>query len=191
MAKAKRKKLIAREPSGRPSRTMMPTYESRPAEIRRIRDYMLRDSRDQRLGTQLGRLFLEGKLGDSGDPVEARFAAGNRWARLARRYLEIICAPNTGPGMAALLEHTTSHPPDPDSEAGRDLAERERDEATEFLKAQGCLSVYGTRVYTVVRRICEDDLSPAGYEDQLALRDGLQALADHWGLVQRKARAIG
>ena len=76
-------------PSGRLSRAGE-QEEISPALVRRLRDQALNSVKDPEWGTELGRMFLFGK-------IEAPlYAAGKRWAGLAANYYRAIGAPFSG-----------------------------------------------------------------------------------------------
>ena len=78
---SRRKSLALREPNGRPQR---PPELPPPSEVRRLRDAALSGMRDSTWGTELGRLYLVGKI------TATMFAAGKRWGELAVMYSQAL-----------------------------------------------------------------------------------------------------
>jgi hypothetical protein len=181
LAKKARKGLVlVREPSGRLSRSTLAMLDDvpGPGEVKRLRDAALMDKRDAEWGTEIGRLYLTGKI--SG----IDYAAGKRWARLSTAARKIILAPKQAPVASTFVPRPGGHPPDPDSDKGRDIAAQERLLAQEFAEAHGALIGAGMLAERAVRATCEEDRAPIGHSALLALRNGLGWLALHWGLTQ-------
>ncbi len=175
MASRRKNRLVtAREPNGRIQRE---EREPAPTEVRRIRDAALRGLRDPEWGSELGRLYLQGIITDS------MYAAGKRWREHATEYRQAI---GIFPVKSASLErgsHSTSA--DPDSDEGNKQAERERNAAERFMEAHAILVFMGQGTESIIRRLCEDDLSLAGMVELKKARYGLSRLADHYNLHGR------
>lgn len=168
--------VLIREPSGRPSRSDPGVKQCSPAEVRRLRDAAINDMRQPEWGTQLGRLFLNGKL------TADRFEAGKRWALMAADYHKAILA-RPFPAAIAIERRGHGHPVDPDSDAGREEAADDTaamlamQEAHAELLGAGCLAEHA------VRSVCEKDEAPVGIDGLEALDRGLMWLSNHWGLT--------
>lgn len=101
---SRRKAIAKREPNGRIQRD--PPLPP-PSEVRRLRDAALSGMRDPTWGTELGRLYLVGKI------TATMFAAGKRWGELASQYSQALCSPAPDP-KAICLERMGGSPIDPD-----------------------------------------------------------------------------
>jgi hypothetical protein len=135
-------------------------------------------------GTEIGRLFLEGKI-----PAEL-FETGKRWARMAARYRSAINAPKPD-AVACSFEHMgKTFSPDPDSKDGQDIAESDRNavavmlEAHEMLEAHAVLVAPGMLAERAVRAVCERNESLCGVSELESLKTGLFWLAKHWGIIE-------
>jgi hypothetical protein len=167
-----------REPNGRLSRATCRELDARsPAEIRRLRDAAIAGMRDPEWATEIGRLFLDGRL------EAALFEAGKRWARLSVACRQAIAAPRQFPAVSAFVEKRGGHDADPDSDEGRKQAARDRIVVAEFLEAHAVLKGAGVLAESVVRHVCEDNKAIVGQGQMVALTSGLSWLAQHWGLT--------
>ena len=173
MASRRKSRLVtAREPNGRIQRE---EREPAPAEVRRLRDAALVGLRDPQWGTELGRLYLQGTITDS------MYAAGKRWRDHAAEYRRSIGA---FPVKSASLERgSLSHPPDPESTDGLKQVLRENNAAERFFEAHSVLVCMGQGTESIIRRLCEDDLSLCGMVELKKARYGLSRLADHYRLT--------
>lgn len=172
-SKRRKTRLIpSREPNGRITREP----EFPPAQVRRLRDAAMRGLRDPEWGTELGRLYLGGAI------TPAMYAAGKKWAELARSYQHAIGA---FPVRSATVEPgIRSHTPDPDSDEGRKLAKRESDGAERFFAAHAALiGSDGMLIESLVRGLCEHDKPIIGLDDLGKVRTGLMRLVSHWDLT--------
>jgi hypothetical protein len=173
--------LPIREPSGRLSRSAPGvTKACSPAEVRRLRDAALAGMQASAWGTELGRLFLTGKIG-----AEA-FEAGKWWSEMAAKYVEAIAAPAPDPRSIEPVQRGHSHPVDPDSALGREQAERDARTVAAMREAAALLAGAGTLVEATVRAVCERDEAPVGERGMRALDRGLVLLAAHIGLTNRR-----
>lgn len=176
----KAKIVPSREPNGRMSRAaQLATDACSPAEVRRLRDASLAGMRQPEWGTELGRLFLSGRL------VGMQFEAGKRWARLAEAARAALSGPKV-PARSTFAEHAGGQAPDPDSERGRRQAERDRDIVQDMHEARRVLLAVSPSVELAVREVCEDERSAVSADELERLVAGLDRLADHWGLTQRR-----
>lgn len=172
MIKKKRKGVKAREANGRPQRQR---YES-PGEIRRLRDAALSGMRDPEWGTELGRLFLVGKV----SPEE--YAAGKRWSAMAAEYRSAMLCPR-GMGALQLERGSQGQPVDPDTGDGQAEAERHKRAVAAYLSADADLRIHrGAVVLRAVQRVCEEN-SAIDYQQLLHLKDGLAVMASRWNLT--------
>lgn len=171
--KRTRKGVKAREPNGRPQRER---HES-PAEVRRLRDAALSGMRDPEWGTELGRLFLVGKV----TPQE--FAAGKRWAKLSAAYSVALQSPAADPRAMNPEGGGQSHPPDADSHEGKAEAERHRRATEAYLSAEGALLEIGVARFYAVKVVCDRNETLCGYQQLRDLKAGLFGLSERWNLT--------
>lgn len=169
---SRRKHLARREPNGRAQREPQATA---PSEIKRLRDAALAGMRDPLWGTEIGRLYLAGKI------TATMFAAGKRWAELATKYSQALCSPSPDP-RAISLDRAGSHHVDPDSPEGRREARRHVRAVASFIDAHAALRTHSTAADRAVRATCERNDTISGHAELLALSGGLSRLAAFWGL---------
>ena len=137
--------------------------------------------RDPEWGTELGRLSLTGKI------TTDMHGAGRIWREQAHRYRNSI---GIFPVRSARLELVSqAMQPDPESREGQKLARRDANLAEIFFAAHARLTATGTLAGSVVRRVCEEDEPHCGELEYRALRRGLYALAQHYGLTRPPKRA--
>lgn len=173
---ARRKSLARREPNGRIQREpQLPA----PSEVRRLRDAALTGMRDPTWGTEIGRLYLAGKVSSLG------FAAGRRWAELASLYSQALCSPSPDP-KAVCLDRMGGESIDPDSHEGRREARRHVRAVASFIDAHAALKSTSAAAERFVRHVCERDQMLVGHESLMALVNGLTALAGFWGLTEQR-----
>jgi len=173
----RRKSLAVREPNGRIQRDpQLPP----PSEVRRLRDAALSGMRDPTWGTELGRLYLVGKI------TAGMYAAGKRWGEMASKYSQALCSPSPDP-KAVCLDRTGGESPDPDSYEGRREARRHERAVASFIDARAALNsalnTNGVPCEREVRAICERDELLPGHESLISLKRGLTILSDFWGLT--------
>ena len=175
--KGRKRQAGPREPGGRLARsTAEPDKSYAPAAIKRLTDCAINGVADEAYGTVLGRLYLEGRLS------AAQFAAGQRFDRLTRRYLQAIAAPRPDPRSIGLDDGPRSADIDPDSRAGREQTEDHRATIAAMGAARAILAGCGKTAEAAVRGLCEASELPAGWSGHSALTAGLSALAEHWRL---------
>jgi len=175
MAKAGRKAEVGlREPSGRLSRSARKLLGADSVnEIYRVRAAALSGAGDKRWATQLGRLFLEGKI--SGE----QYGAGQSWDRLMEQWRKIHCGPRFNPkaGLANLQRISGSGP-----SVGADVADEQEEAIRDLVdKAIGSFSRgAGDPLLVAVRECVELDLAPVGVGGWMLLDEGLAHLVAHW-----------
>lgn len=174
---------IAREPNGRAQRHK----EYHPTAIRRLLDADMAKVLDANWGTELGRLYLHGKLKTGNHSADSLMAAGQRWANLAHRYQRAIAAPSPQCRSASLQRGEQSTPPDPDSEVGLFLLRGEQKDIEDFMEAHSLLIIAGKLVEATVRAVCERN-ETIQFGDIEKLNTGLAKLADKFGLTERRGR---
>lgn len=172
---ARRKVLAQREPNGRIQRE--PILAA--SQVRRLRDAALSGMRDPLWGTEIGRLFLAGKITDS------MFAAGKRWGEQATLYSQAMCSPSPDP-KAVCFDRSGGEAPDPDSHEGRREARRHQRAVDSFTDAWVALKTYGMVSERIVRLVCERGQMLAGHQELIALSGGLSTLAGFWGLTDSR-----
>lgn len=169
----RRKSTAQRESNGRVQREpKLPP----PSEVRRLRDAALSGMRDPLWGTEIGRLYLAGKI------TAIAFAAGKRWGEQAVLYSQAMCSPSPDP-KAVCFDRSGGESPDPDSYEGRREARRHQRAVDSFTDAWVALKAYSMASERVVRLVCERGDMLAGYHELLALNGGLSTLAGFWGLT--------
>lgn len=184
MKRATKMKIVQiREPSGRPSRAAE-QKETAPAQVRRLRDAALAGMADQEWGTELGRLFLSGKI------TPPMYAAGKKWAERASRYQAAINCP-VGMRSASAERVGFSSPADPDSDEGQEQVKRDVGAVLAFQEAHAVLLGAGLIAERAVRGLCERDEAMTGELHALALHRGLSWLAEYWGLTGGRRPANG
>lgn len=172
----RRKTMAQREPNGRPQRDpQLPP----PSEVRRLRDAALAGMRDPLWGTELGRLYLVGKI------TSAMYAAGKRWSELSTKYSRALCSPCPDP-KAVCFDRSGGESPDPDSYEGRKEARRHERAVTSFIDAHAALKSTSMAAERVVRSMCERNEILLGHESLMALSTGLSTLAGFWGLTDSR-----
>lgn len=179
MARSKKSVLVPiREPSGRLLRSVETAIDARPpAEVRRLRDAASSGMAAPEWGTELGRLFLAGKIGPK------LFETGKRWARLSSAYHQATGAPLEAPATAAFFKTPSNREADPDSDEGRKQAKRDRNIVSAAEEALAILVSAGHRKERAVRLVCERNETPSGENGLSDLIIGLGWLAQHWGII--------
>jgi len=137
---------------------------------------------DPEWGTEIGRLFLEGKI-----PPEL-FEAGKRWGRLVVAYHKAIGAKPPYPKSASFSGEGGTVEPDPDSQLGKQRAKKERAIVSDMMEAHAVLIGAGKLAEIAVRSVCESNESPVGTVGHESLVRGLSWIALHWGLTQQPTR---
>jgi hypothetical protein len=184
MSRRKATRLPRREPSGRPSRAEAVDPAISPTAAKRLLNEAARDVSRAEFGTEIGRLFMAGKLSP------AQYTAARHWNNLLVDWYHAIGAPfpYEAPGPIAALGTgrgaSVSEDPPVDSKAGRRMLEARRRIMDRMLQAEAVLDQGGPFVKLVVRSVCERDATLAGHDELLQLRDGLTRLVRHWRLSQ-------
>lgn len=142
-----------------------------PSQVRRLRDAALNKMCDPEWGTELGRLYLTGRL------TVGQYAAGKWFSRLSEACRAAIDAP-AGPRKSAFVEGNGGHAPDPDSERGQEQVAKDRLSVASFMEAHGALLGAGMLAERAVRLVCEDNKTVVGHAQTLHLRSGLEWLAE-------------
>lgn len=183
MARAGRKLVDAkRTPSGQLSREGRNQVNAMaPAVIVRMREAAKALAIDPLWGTELGRMHLQGELSAT------QLEAGKRWANLARAHAAAICS--KGIKAMNIGGSSSGAEPDPDSEAGIKIAERESRTVDRYRDAEGRVIDCGTRVLFAVAALCEDD-RPLEWAEKREAVKGLDALSSHWGLTTNSAQRM-
>lgn len=184
MARRKPKSIVpVREPNGRFLRSVEAIIDaSPPNEARRLRDAACAGMAAPEWGTELGRLFLAGKIGPR------LFETGKRWAGLVAAYHHATGAPPEAPNASVFAQSGKRRDADPDSEAGLRQVTRERQIIAATEEALAILSACGRGRERAVRAVCEHNIAPVGERGMTNLLIGLGFLAQHWGIIDfRKA----
>jgi len=165
--------MAKREPNGRIQREpQLPP----PSEVRRLRDAALSGMRDPTWGTELGRLYLVGKI------TATMYAAGKRWGEMASQYSQALCSPSPDP-KAVCFDRSGGESPDPDSYEGRREARRHQRAIASFIDAHAALQTNQPGSERLIRSMCERNEMLLGHESLLSLSRGLSELAGFWGLT--------
>jgi hypothetical protein len=182
MSKSRKNKIVpVREPNGRLSRASEDAVKAvSPVAIRRLRDAAIRGMADAEWGTEIGRLYLEGKLN------EASYEAGKRWNRLVAAYHKAIGATPPYPKAIAFKRAEPSHEPHEDSDAGKKQIARDKDIIADMREAHAVLLGAGKIAEYAVRSTCEENEAPVGSIGLDGLQRGLAWLAQHWGLTEQR-----
>lgn len=180
MAKRSKKSLIVpvREPNGRLLRSVETAIDARsPSEVRRLRDAACAGMARPEWGTELGRLYLAGKIGPK------LYETGKRWACLAWAYHQATGAPPEAPGASTFVQAGQRRDPDPESEAGRRIAAHDTRVVAATEEALAVLVSCVRDGGRSVRRVCERNEAPIGERGMAYLLIGLGFLAQHWGVI--------
>lgn len=167
--------MAMREPNGRIQRQQLPPS----SEVKRLRDAALSGMRDPTWGTELGRLYLVGKI------TAEMFAAGKRWGEMAVQYSQALCSPCPDP-KAVCFDRSGGESPDPDSHEGRREARRHVRAIASFIDAHAALKTDSPPSERIVRAMCERNEMLPGHESLIALSRGLAVLAGFWGLTHHR-----
>ena len=171
-----------REPSGRLSRLSdMSIEECSPSQVKRLRDAAMRQMCDPEWGTELGRLFLSGRISAS------QFSAG-KWFSMLSMAARNAIHPPAEPTQSAFLPKNGGHAPDPDSDKGRKQAHHDREAVSAFMEAHAALIGAGMLAERAVRRICEDNKTIEGHLQLLSLVSGLEWLVEYRRLTALASR---
>lgn len=175
MARVGRKRLDgARYPSGDRRREERNNGYA-PSAVKRLTDAAIAGMRDPEWATVIGRLYLAGTF------TTSQYSAGKRWATVWAEYCVATGIPSPDPKSVVLGEPSRGEPPDPDSDAGRAAAKKAAKARKRFEEARRELLKCGEDAEKSVRAICEGlGKSPSCYEQILATRRGLDALAKLW-----------
>jgi hypothetical protein len=172
---SRRKSLAPRHPGGQ---IIDPEPSISPGYVRRLRDAALRRMEAPEWGSEMGRLYLEGKLN------HAQFAAGKWWTMLAARYADALSL-KPHPRPVALERGSVGHQCDPDSERGMEMSKIQKRNIQRYLDAYMVLQKCGAVVVQAVRDLCEYDQSPVGHYQFTKLVEGLNVLArEHEALAK-------
>lgn len=172
-----------REPTGRLSRASQSAVDAvSPSEAKRLMDAAIAGMRGPEWGTEIGRLYLAGKI----DAVT--FEAGKRWGRLVVAYHRALGAKPPYPRTMTFDRVDPSPEPDTESNEGKRRDGESRSIIGDMREAHAVLIGAGMMAERAVRSVCEENEVPAGIIGIDNLKRGLEWLATHWGLysVSRK-----
>lgn len=170
-----------REPNGRLSRATKKQIEAKnPNEMKRLRDAAILGMRDPLWGSEIGRLFLRGRID------EVQFEAGKRWRNLVDTWRKNQVGPQIDPksGLAVLFVENKGRGRDRTYDPDVVAATQETDLALRH--ALDALNEAGQLESRTVRDCCELDIPIVGLSEIWWLRDGLDALASHWRLNAKR-----
>ena len=172
---SRRKTLAVREPSGKVKRA--PPDLPSPTEVSRLRDAALSGLKDAIWGSMLGQVYLRGKI--SG----VQFAAGKRWADLARNYSLACQSPKEA--RSGNLNPAGGEPADPDSPQGLREAQQQAHTKHQYIAANAILHHAGEPARRAVMATCEHGIAPIGHDGLENLKVGLSAIAAFWSERRR------
>ena len=168
-----------REPTGRLSRASQAAVDAiSPNEARRLRDAALIGLRAPEWATEIGRLYLEGKIN------HICFEAGKRWGRLVVAYHRAMGAKPPYPRSMTFDRVDPSPEPDADSPEGKRQAQNARAIIADMREAHAVLFGAGMLAERAVRNVCETNEIPVGVMGLANLRRGLEWLAEYWQLTK-------
>ena len=173
---SRRKVMAVRHPGG--SIKQKPSELMSPAEVRRLAEQASLGLRDAVWSTQLGRIYLAGKVSAS------EFSAGKHFSELTANYSSACQSPL--PPRTPLLERANQHAADPDSEKGLREVRRHERATAQFLAGRHALRTAGPGAERVVEAVVVRGEAPAGQVEFNALRAGLCALSTWWQSTRRK-----
>lgn len=163
-----------REPNGRLSRAAQKVVGGDSVgEIKRLREAALAGMRDRLWGTQLGRLWLEGKI------TPQQFRAGRQWDELIGQWRAVHCGPRFNPkaGLSNLFRVGGGG-----ASVGDFVADPR--EAMVTTMVDDVINSFDRGAadpgLIAVRECVELDLAPVGFGGKLLLDDGLNHLAELW-----------
>jgi hypothetical protein len=159
----------ARYPSGD---LVRPSSSYHPIAIKRLIDAAVRRVSGAEWATPLGRMHLQGQL------TVAEYGAGRRWGELRRDYLAAIGSNSPDP-KSSVFEPKSAFEADPDSELGRKITKKQLETIKEFMAAVKVVRAQGA--VGVIQQLCEGQGEALSrYEEYLAAKRGLRALAQHF-----------
>lgn len=167
----RKRKPGERTPSGQLSRAGQATEASyAPAAIKRLTDSAINLASDPRLGTEVGRLLLAGKL------TARQAGAAWRWGEIAAEHARAIEAPSL---KGATFERAAKGAaPDEASEAGKVLIAALKRAVSRYNRASDVLDAQGAAASRAVRLLAEGrGVALLTHEQLIAAQDGLDALA--------------
>lgn len=178
---ARSKGIRRREPSGRPSRAEEDVAPP-PTSAKRLRDAAIARMADPEWGTELGRLWLAGKV------TAPQYQAGKRWWNVRENYLVAIGSPMPYPpaGMVAVLAGppgTAGEDPPIGTKEGRRLREKRERAIAEYVGAVAALG-HGVDMLAAFRLTMEHERAPIGAVGLSNLGWCLERLARHWRIAQ-------
>lgn len=165
--------FIVREPTGRRHRGEMKLEACSPGEAKRLRDAALNGMREKEWGTELGRLFLTGRV------TASQFSVGGWFTELSANCRRAIDAPKDCSDRSAFVEKDGGHPPDPYSDKGLIQATKDREAVKTFMEAHAALIGAGMLAERAVRLVCEDNQMIVGHAQLLHLCTGLDWLIEY------------
>ena len=167
----RKRKDAPRTPSGQISRANEETRYA-PAAIKRLTDYAIAASSDPRLGSEVGRLLLNGSL--------TAKQAGAAWKLLeiVTAYRTAIEAPRCKPN--SLERGQKSEAPEEGTDAAEAINKRLVRDTRRYERAQMILISHSQQARQAVERIAVYDVALISYEALVAARGALDALAVHF-----------
>ena len=179
---ARSKGIRHREPTGRPSRAEAAAEDAPPpVSAKRLRDAAIARMADPEWGTELGRLWLAGKI------TAAEYQAGKRWWNVREAYLLAIGSPPAYPSSvmsSALGGMGSAAGDDPPitTREGRRLKEKRERAIAEYDRATAAIGT-GVDMLAAFRLTMEHEQAPIGAVGLSNLAWCLERLAQHWRIA--------
>lgn len=166
----RKRKPGQREPNGRIKRASDEAQHA-PAAVKRLIDAAMAKASDPRLGSEIGRLLLAGKL------TTRQAAAGWRFAEVASAYQTAISAPALK--SPRLERGQRGEAPEDGTPAGDAMTAATRRAVTRYMRADAVLSASGRDAERAARLLCAD-VALIGHQQLIDARSALDALAAHF-----------
>jgi hypothetical protein len=163
----------------KPAVDRVPAEIASPAETRRLFNAMLHGIRDSAYGSEIGRLYLVGKL------TSAEVSIAKRWCELVTAYSSAMRGPKRP--ATVLLDDAGGTPSDPSSEIGIKEAKKHERAVANWIEGRDALRKAGRGVEAVVDDVVVHDRARPGFDELAALKAGLHALSSQWSSARKKA----
>jgi hypothetical protein len=173
---ARSKGIRHREPSGRRSRAEAEDIPP-PTSAKRLRDAAIARMADAEWGTELGRLWLAGKIS------APQYQAGKRWWNVREAYLVAIGSPMPYPPAPGNGYAYAAEDPPITTKEGRRLREKRERAVAEYDQATAALG-NGVDVLAAFRLTMEHEQAPIGAVGLSNLAWCLDRLARHWRIAK-------
>jgi hypothetical protein len=174
----RKRKDAARTPSGQISRAGQESSLS-PIAVKRLLTSAIAKASDPRLGSEIGRLLLHGKL------TTRQASAAWRYAEISASYQTAIHAPKCK--TARLERGQKAEAPEDGTAAGDAITAKTRRAISRYIRADAILNGCGQDAARAVSLLVAD-IALIGHKPLVDAKDALDALAAHFGGERDKAR---